>query len=390
MKILMVAPQPFFEPRGTPFSVLGRLRALSKLGHEVDLVTYHIGEDVAIPNVRITRIPSIPFIRKISIGPSVKKLFLDVFLVIKTMTTLMSRRYDLLHSHEEASFFCVIFAKIFRMPHLYDMHSSLPQQLGNFHYTKFSPLIWLFSFLEKMTINSSQAVITICPALEVQVKHVSPQAPHIMIENMTIERSPDTVSDDDVQRFKSTYQLGERLIVLYTGTFEAYQGIPLLIESARDVVKKLPQVVFVMMGGTPEQVAAVQAQVREEELQDYFCFTGSRPSNEIPCAIRAANVLVSPRIKGTNTPLKIYAYLESGKPIVATNLSTHTQVLSENEAVLVDTNAPAFAQGILHSLIQEEDAKSRGLRARELFQRQFSYDIYLKKTERILDMAVKK
>ena len=115
MKILMVAPQPFFEPRGTPFSVLGRLKALSKLGHEVDLVTYHIGEDVAIPGVVIRRIPSIPFIRKISIGPSVKKLFLDMFLLVKTMSLLMRRRYDLLHSHEEASFFCVFFAKVFRV-----------------------------------------------------------------------------------------------------------------------------------------------------------------------------------------------------------------------------------------------------------------------------------
>jgi len=51
MKILMIAPQPFFEPRGTPFSVLGRLKAFSELGHEVDLVTYHVGQDVVIPKV---------------------------------------------------------------------------------------------------------------------------------------------------------------------------------------------------------------------------------------------------------------------------------------------------------------------------------------------------
>ena len=38
MKSLMIAPQPFFQPRGTPFSVLGRLHALSELGHSVDLV----------------------------------------------------------------------------------------------------------------------------------------------------------------------------------------------------------------------------------------------------------------------------------------------------------------------------------------------------------------
>ena len=385
----MVAPQPFFEPRGTPFSVLGRLKALSKLGHEVDLVTYHIGEDVVIPDVVIRRIPDIPFIRKISIGPSAKKLFLDMFLLVKTMSLLMRRRYDLLHSHEEASFFCVFFAKVFRVPHLYDMHSSLPQQLGNFQYSKFSPLIWLFTFLEKITINSSQAVITICPALEEQVKDVCPHAPHLMIENMTIERSPDSVPDEDVQQFKATYQLEGRRIVLYTGTFETYQGIPLLIQSAKAVVEKIPNVVFVLMGGTPQQVDDVRSQIKEEGLLSSFCLTGSRPSTEIPCAIRAADILVSPRIKGTNTPLKIYAYLQSGKPIVATNLSTHTQVLNEHVAFLTDTNETAFANGILDSLMHEEDATARGHRARELFETQFSYDIYLEKTAKILDLALK-
>ncbi len=386
----MVAPQPFFEPRGTPFSVLGRLKALSSLGHEVDLVTYHIGEDVAIPGVAIHRISSVPFIKKISIGPSLKKLFLDGFIFVKTATMLMRKRYDLLHSHEEASFFCIFFAKVFRVPHLYDMHSSLPQQLENFHYTKFSPIIWLFGFLEQLTINSSQAVITICPALEKQVMKGNPHAPHLMIENVTIECSPDDVPEADVKIFKTAFGLHERIIILYTGTFEAYQGIPLLIGSARDVVAKIPNVVFVLMGGTPPQVEMIQSQIREVGLLPYFCLTGSRPSMEIPCAIRAAHLLVSPRVKGTNTPLKIYAYLQSGKPIVATNLSTHTQVLNEQVAILVEPTSTSFAEGIIESVLQEEEARKRGSRARNLFDREFSYDIYLEKTERILALALKK
>ena len=54
MKILMLAPEPFLEPRGTPFSVLNRSKALGKLGHEIDLVTYHIGKQVNIDNVNIS------------------------------------------------------------------------------------------------------------------------------------------------------------------------------------------------------------------------------------------------------------------------------------------------------------------------------------------------
>ena len=65
MKILMIAPQPFFEPRGTPISVYQRVNALSKLGHEVDLVTYHLGSTPDIPNVNVHRTMKVPFINQI-------------------------------------------------------------------------------------------------------------------------------------------------------------------------------------------------------------------------------------------------------------------------------------------------------------------------------------
>ena len=55
MHILMIAPEPFFEPRGTPFSEYHRIRALLDLGHTVDLVTYPFGSDVAMPGLRIFR-----------------------------------------------------------------------------------------------------------------------------------------------------------------------------------------------------------------------------------------------------------------------------------------------------------------------------------------------
>ena len=64
-------------------------------------------------------------------------------------------------------------------------------------------------------------------------------------------------------------------------------------------------------------------------------FTGQQPAREIPAFVQACDILVSPRIRGTNTPLKIYSYLRSGKPIVATDLLTHTQVLSDGVARLV-------------------------------------------------------
>ena len=141
LKVLMIAPEPFFEPRGTPISVYQRLHALVALGHEIDLLTYHVGHDVDIPGVKIYRVPSIPFITHVKIGPSQAKLLLDVLLFFKAIMFLATNRYEVIHSHEEAAFMCMFFATIFRVQHVYDMHSSLPQQLANFNYGNHWPII---------------------------------------------------------------------------------------------------------------------------------------------------------------------------------------------------------------------------------------------------------
>ena len=82
MRILMIAPEPFFEPRGTPFSEYHRIKALGELGHQVDLVTYPIGRDVPLPGLRIHRTLRPPFVSKVRIGPSVTKLLLDGLMLL--------------------------------------------------------------------------------------------------------------------------------------------------------------------------------------------------------------------------------------------------------------------------------------------------------------------
>src|SRR5579864_5790765 len=82
VRILMIAPEPFLEPRGTPFSVYHRVKALLTLGYEVDLVTYPIGKQVEMPGLHIYRAPAIPGIRKVKIGPSLAKLPLDALLFL--------------------------------------------------------------------------------------------------------------------------------------------------------------------------------------------------------------------------------------------------------------------------------------------------------------------
>src|SRR5262249_13811173 len=126
LRILMIAPEPFFEPRGTPFSEYHRIRALTALGHEVDLVTYPFGQSVSMPGLRIFRCLRPPFVRGVKIGPSIAKIPLDAMLTLTAIRLAVTNRYDAIHSHEEGGAIGAALAGVLRVPHLYDMHSSLP------------------------------------------------------------------------------------------------------------------------------------------------------------------------------------------------------------------------------------------------------------------------
>jgi glycosyltransferase involved in cell wall biosynthesis len=380
VRILMIAPEPFFEPRGTPFSEFHRIRALTALGHQVDLVTYPFGQSVSMPGLRVFRSLRPPLVRHVRIGPSLAKIPLDALLALTAIRRAISGRYDLVHSHEEGGVIGVILAALLRVPHLYDMHSSLPQQLSNFAFSGSRLIKAVFLAIERFMIRHSRVVIVICPSLEETVTAIEPRARTVLIENAP-GSGEDVPTVEQAAAVRRSLRVGDATpIVLYTGTFEAYQGLDLLFDAMAIVGRTRPDARLVLAGGRPDQVRRAIARAEAAGLGPMAIFTGERPASEIPAYLLAADLLVSPRSRGTNTPLKIYQYLRSGKPIVATRLLTHTQVLDDDTAILTEATPQAFADGILAGLTDRDRAARVGRQARVLAETKYSYEAYLEKT----------
>jgi glycosyltransferase involved in cell wall biosynthesis len=379
MRILMIAPEPFFEPRGTPFSEYHRIRALLDLGHTVDLVTYPFGRDVAMPGLRIVRCLRPPFVTRVRIGPSFAKVPLDLALSITALRQAWRHRYDWVHSHEEGSAIGVGVAALLRVPHLYDMHSSLPQQLSNFAFSRSRLLRQVFAALERFVIRRSRVTIVICPHLQEIVRSIDPGARTVLIENAPGAGEGSGQGAGGAVRDRLGLPVTTPM-VLYTGTFEPYQGLDLLLAAAQLVHDVNGDARFVLVGGDAEQTAHVRAQAESLGLLGHVLVLGERPADEIAEYLDAADVLVSPRSTGTNTPLKIYQYLRAGKPIVATRLLTHTQVLTDEIAILTEPTPQAFAEGIVRALGDEALARRVGEQARVLAETRYSYDAYLDRT----------
>lgn len=382
----MLAPEPFFEPRGTPFSEYHRLKALTELGHHVDLVTYPFGADVDMPNLRIIRSARPPFIRRVKIGPSFPKLVLDVGLAITILRQARRERYDAIHSHEEMGLLGAWLARRLRIPHLYDMHSSLPQQLSNFSFARSTMLRKVFEAMEHRTIFGSGVVITICQDLYDHVHALGAGERAILIENVMggdVEQPPQLSGADVRKRWGIA---ADAPLVLYTGTLEPYQGLDMLLEAMAMVARRRPESRLLVVGGREEQVAA--AKQSAAALDAPAIFTGYQPARDIPAFITACDILASPRIKGTNTPLKIYSYLRAGKPIVATNLLTHTQVLDDETAMLVAPQPVAFADAIVRLLSDAPQRERLAAAAAERARTRYSRELYVARTETALERLI--
>jgi glycosyltransferase involved in cell wall biosynthesis len=380
VRILMIAPEPFFEPRGTPFSEFHRIRALTALGHQVDLVTYPFGERVSMPGLRVFRSLRPPLVRRVKIGPSLAKIPLDALLTLTALRRAASGRYDVIHSHEEGGLIGALLAIALRVPHLYDMHSSLPQQLSNFAFSRSRIIKGLFLAIERFMIRRSRVVIVICPSLEETVKTIDPGARTVLIENAP-GSSDEAATPEGAAAVRRSLNIDPATpVVLYTGTFEAYQGLDLLFAAMAIVRRTRPDARLVLAGGQANQVAKAREQARAAGIEDVTIFAGERPASEMPAYLLAADLLVSPRSRGTNTPLKIYQYLRSGKAIVATRLLTHTQVLDDDTAILTGVSPQEYAEGILAGLADTARATAIGRQARTLAETKYSYAAYLERT----------
>ena len=336
--------------------------ALAAQGHEVELLTYAQGDDVVLAGVRHRRSLSLP-VGRVRAGPSLAKLLLDIPFMARAWWRMAVGRFDVVHAVEEAAHLAAPLARLLRLPLVVDVDSSIPAQMRESGFATRGPLLWAAEALEGHALRHSAAVVTVCSSLTDGVRGRVPHARVFQIEDPPLHAG--AASAADVAALKAALGLDHRPVVLYSGNFERYQGVELLAGAAGE----MPEAQFVFMGGEPDQVARVRARTARGAA---CVFAGKRATSELPAFLGAAAVVVSPRITGANTPFKVYTYLAAGRPMVATRILTHTQLLDDSVAWLVEPTPAGLAAGIRSALADPEEARRRAARGLALIAREYS------------------
>jgi glycosyltransferase involved in cell wall biosynthesis len=384
VRILVIAPHPFFEERGTPIAVRAVLESLSKLGHEVHVLTYHVGEDVRLPNCHVHRIRRIPGVESVPPGLSFKKLVCDAVLSAKCRRLVNQYDFDLIHAMEEAAFLAMIVKKLRGTPYVYDMDSALAPQAVE----KWPPLKVLHPLmirLERLAIRDSFAVLAVCRLLEERALEVAPGTLVARLEDMST-LPPTTPQTEDLRE-----ELGfSGPIVLYVGNLEAYQGIDLLLDGFGKVVDKLPDVHLVVIGGRSDHIRLYEKRARQLGIGERTHFVGPKPHALLKGYLVQADVLASPRASGINTPMKIYSYLDSGRPVLATRLPTHTQVLDDDIAFLAEPTAEGFGESLLSAFSDQARRSKMAADARDRVRDEYSREAFHRRLSRFYALLEEK
>lgn len=365
-RILLVVPQPFYEDRGTSIALHHFLRALSDLGQPVDVLCFEPGRDVGLPGVRILRAPN-PFgFERVPIGLSARKLLLDAFLLRALRRRLTRERYLYVHAVEEAALLAAALrgrgqngAPAIPPPAgargpgapdrrsgpfvAYDMQSSLPEQLLQYRGFRNPAAQALVRRIEARLLRDVDLVVC-SEGLEDRVQDVAPGTP-VLAWRFPASMEPPLRGERERLRTALGLRPGLR-IVLYIGSFARYQGVPLLGEAMARVLAAVPDAAFVAVGAASRrELSSLRSRV-PDELAARVRVLPRIDRAQVPAYLALADVLLLPRIHGSNLSLKTFDYLAAGKAIVASDLPTHRWLDREGVALLAPSDPAAFAGAV--------------------------------------------
>lgn len=353
--VLFLVSQPFLQWRGSPLRVYFDALALSELGGSVDLVTLPMGETPNLPPaVRLIRLANPLRFKDVPIGPSVKKALFDVIMLFKAAALLRRNRYDVIHGVEDAGVVAAVLGRWFRRPVVFEKHSDPSSHnkgaLKNL-------ILRIYAWTEAAAMRHARAVIGTGPGLAAQAQAVAPDTTAFAISDIPSSRV-EADADEIAQVGSRLRRTPEDLVFMYVGSLAAYQGVDLLIEAIPAVVQRNARARFVILCNPSKAAVAYRSRLAERGVSDRVDFIGPVHPDRIPAHLAASDVLLSPRMTGTNTPLKLLDYLKAGRAILACDTDANRQVLDDTTALLVPARPESFADACIR-LAEDSPLRTR-------------------------------
>jgi glycosyltransferase involved in cell wall biosynthesis len=360
LRIAVVAACPFPLARGTPVRILRIAEALVDRGHDVHVVTYHLGEGEVTPALKVHRIPDVPSYRKLTPGPTYRK----VAVVDPKLTVLLRRlcrelRFDVIHAHHYEGVLVGAAGRVGSTPLVYDAHTLLMSELP------FYPLglptavkSGLGRLLDRALPRLADHTVCVTDTIRSRL---------IAEAGMRPERVSVITNGVEFEHFDPEHASpslgGPGRIVMFTGNLAEYQGVDHLLRAFAGVSSRIADARLVI--ASDSSFEPYEALARELGVRERIEVVPSPPFAQLPDLLAAADVAVNPRVGGDGVPVKLLNYMAMARPIVSFDSSAPGMVHRRNGWLIPGSDHDAMAEGILTLLTNEPLARELGAAARQ-------------------------
>lgn len=355
----MLAPTPFFADRGCHVRIYEEARALTGLGHEVLVATYHLGREMT--GTTTVRIVSIPWYKKLSPGPSWHKPYLDILLFFRALTAARGFRPDIIHAHlHEGAFLGLLLGKLLDIPMLFDCQGSMTAEMIDHGFISRGGLLYrFFRLLEEMVNSGADFIVTSSGKGAADLSGLRG------LSSNKVQALTDGVDTDifrPLPRNEARRALGidtARPTIVFLGVLNSYQGVDLLLEAVRILKERGKGYHFLVMG-FPDGIYLEKA--KSLGVTEMVTFTGRIDYSLAPLYLCAGDIAVSPKISLTEANGKLLNYMACGLPTVVFDSPVNREILGDDGVYARHGDQADLAkqiESLLDDCMRREEISSR-------------------------------
>jgi len=325
-------------------------RAFSKL----DPFAFHKIEQ----NFTIRRIPSFD-LTGILPGNPIFLLMVATFNVSVFLYALFCRlpHSTVFYFHDERDAILLMFRQSPKFLEIHDFYKSSVEKLNH----------WCFSRMSGLIVTNR---------FKIQALAESYAIPHFKLQHqpnaVDVAMFSTSISQKDARDKLGLPQ--DKKVILYTGHLFSWKGVDTLFEAAH----LLSEYLIYFVGGTDEDIE--KAKSKWQRANGNIVIIGRKPHEEIPLWQKAADVLILPNTakedvsKFETSPVKLFEYMASGVPIVASDLPSIRNIVNENSVFFFEPDNPeSLAQTISHILSNSQETIKKSVYAYQEIQ-QYSWE----------------
>ncbi|EHP89547.1 glycosyltransferase family 4 protein [Methanotorris formicicus] len=337
-KILYVHNADFSKPCANRIQVLNMCKAFKKIGQNITLLSFNCDKEI-LKNLYGEDVD----FNLISLKPIGNYYIRSLLLFLKFLR--LKSDYNWIYTRD--LIFAFLVSKFFKSKKvIYELHDASKDK------------IWHFLF--KRTFKNLYCCVVISEGLKNDLTKLGFNSDRIKVlhDGVDLEKFDINISKEEA---RDVLELPRgKIIVTYTGSLQNWKGYKTFLKSY-DHLENKENIAYLVVGGNEEQVS----KLREEYKNKNIIFIPFVENSKIPLFLKASDILVIPNsskyeisIKYTS-PLKLFEYMASKRPIIASDLPSIREVVSENEVLFFKADNEEDLALKIEKLINDKDLQNK-------------------------------